>query len=480
MMSSVSSSTNSLQDSQDNRKDVDNITEHAVAAPVKKGPKVSESDMLFYYKHLLPFKYIFHWISHSNTEITNSFTNREFAYEYRSGAYQRYNSYTSLTDFKNSVIKANPTRFEIGAVYTVNPKERKTLPKSAMKPLEKDFVFDIDLTDYDGIRTCCSGTDICEKCWKFITVGSQVIEKALVEDFGFKNFIWVFSGRRGAHCWISDNKARNLNESKRRAIVEYMDVLGSPNGSGGGRQNGNRNGLNIKRPLHPHVKRSLEILKKKFKNIILDEQNPWEDDKVAFEGLLPMISDKNLRALLKDHWTNSPGRSSFEKWKDIKTIYENNSSKIIKNFGIQNFQNMREDIIIETLYPRLDIEVSRQLIHLLKSPFCIHPGTGNVCVPFDSKIMFEDYENELVAEESGNYEDYKKKGFDPMNAPNLSLLQTEFENATINGDFDANDDDWNRTSLKPYVKLFTDFVSKLVEDEEKVAQRQAKKRKLTG
>lgn len=66
---------------------------------VKQSAMPSEVDMQFYYQRLLPFKYIFTWTSHS-PKPTKDFTMREFAYEYRSTAYKRYNSYSNVDEFK--------------------------------------------------------------------------------------------------------------------------------------------------------------------------------------------------------------------------------------------------------------------------------------------------------------------------------------------------------------------------------------------
>ncbi|QWU88896.1 hypothetical protein CA3LBN_003204 [Candidozyma haemuli] len=440
----------------------------------QKSSKPSSADMSFYYERILPFRHIFQWLNHS-PKPSKDFTMREFAYEYRSGAYQRYNSFNSPEEFKKSVVAANPTRFEVGAVYAVNPKERKNLPKSAMKPLSKELVFDIDLTDYDEIRTCCSGTAICTKCWKFIKVASQVLTHSLKEDFGFDHFVWVFSGRRGAHCWVSDAKARTLDESARKSIVEYLDVLGGRSSKMG------KTSLSLKKPFHPHVERSFDILKTYFQEIVLEDQNPWETSASSDENawgkvdeLLSFIPDQALRAALKSKWKESSSYSSSKaKWDDINTV----AQKILKHQSqVSQLNDAKKEIIIYFMYPRLDIEVSKQLIHLLKSPFCIHPGTGNICVPFDPTKNL-----------SANTED-DHYGFNPMTAPNLSQLQDEidtWEAKRVNRDSsqplsDSEDQnaastrvpDYEKTSLKPYVQYFSSFVNGLLKEELKSSKRE--------
>lgn len=81
------------------------------------------------------------------------------------------------------------------------------------------------MTDYDSIRTCCSGADICARCWGFIAAAVHVLDDAIRDQFGFRQLLWVYSGRRGIHLWISDREALELTDDQRKAIVGWLGVI---------------------------------------------------------------------------------------------------------------------------------------------------------------------------------------------------------------------------------------------------------------
>ena len=345
---------------------------------------------------------------------------------------------------RKQVLQLNPSRFEIGPVYTANPRDRKTLRKStAFRPKAKELVFDLDLTDYDEIRTCCDKANICHKCWSFVSMAIKVVDAALRNDFGFEHIMWVYSGRRGAHAWISDERARDMDDARRKALAGYLEVIK------GGSQSGKK--VNVKRPLHPHLARSLEILKPHFAHDILEDQDPFATQ-AGSERLLSLIPDTALATALRKKWDAAPNRSSTYKWADIDAVAKSGASKSLDG---KVLLEAKQDIVLEYTYPRLDVEVSKKQIHLLKSPFVIHPGTGRVCVPINLE---------------------KLEKFDPLGVPTVTELLgeiDEYDNREMQTaeDGEGGEDgakkmqDYEKTSLKPYVEYFRTYVASLLKVE---------------
>lgn len=137
------------------------------------------------------------------------------------------------------------------------------------------MVFDIDMTDYDDVRICCTGASICPRCWGYMTMAVKTVDIALREDFGFNNIMWVYSGRRGVHCWVCDPSARALTNEARTAVVEYLSV------HTGSKENSDRKmKQTFTHPIHPMVKRAYTLLEPYFERFIANK-----DEKVG-QGLL--------------------------------------------------------------------------------------------------------------------------------------------------------------------------------------------------
>jgi DNA primase catalytic subunit len=85
-------------------------------------------------------------------------------------------------------------------------------------------VFDMDM-DERTIRPCeCSGTrNSCDKCWEHIMMPIMKATKSfLVDLFGFKSVLFIFSGKRGFHCYILDPKVWNWTSEQRAALLHRI------------------------------------------------------------------------------------------------------------------------------------------------------------------------------------------------------------------------------------------------------------------
>ncbi|KAF9898842.1 hypothetical protein BX616_003549 [Lobosporangium transversale] len=343
-----------------------------------------------FYRHFFPAKPYFQWLNYSNSPIpSKNFMNREFSFFLMDETFMRYQSFKSLDELKQELTRLCPTRIDLGAVYNIRPKDKNMVRSGALTAVSKELVFDIDMTDYDEIRTCCSGGDVCTKCWEFMTVAMKIIDTALREDFGFKHLLWVYSGRRGVHCWVADMRARVMTNDQRKAIVQYLEVV-----KGGAHQ---VRKVKLPSTLHPSLSRSRKTLENHFRNLMFSSQDILTTPK-QWEKVLAIIPDQAIQDEIRKEWESAPTRAPAEKWENLKTIIDQKTN--VKS----PLRAIHLDIMFQYTYPRLDDKVSIDIRHLLKSPFCIHPKTGRVCVP----IPIETCDN-----------------FDPTSAPTVPQLVKE-------------------------------------------------------
>ncbi|KAL2480933.1 DNA primase [Abeliophyllum distichum] len=269
---------------------------------------------------------------------------REISFTLENDIYTRFLSFNSITELEKAIKEKCPFKIDIGAVYSVDPAKKDAYSQNAFTPVERELVFDIDISDYDDVRFCCSGANVCSQCWPLMTVAIKVIDTALRDDFGFNHILWVYSGRRGVHCWVCDGKARRLNNEQRAAITEYLHVYK-------GNENSNKK-VSLMGPLHPFLARSYtEVLKDFFEEKFIYSQELFSNEE-RYEKILEMIPEESVTSELRGKWLdNKRSRDdvNMARWGHLKQLLQSGKHKLLEELNRGGLRSEGEDGMLANL-----------------------------------------------------------------------------------------------------------------------------------
>ena len=358
---------------------------------------------------------------------------------------------------KKAIQKRQPHKIDIGAVFSAYPKDHTSIRPELFKTEERELVFDIDMTDYDEVRNCCTGANICHRCWPFMTMALRCVDVALREDFDFKHILWIYSGRRGIHCWVNDDKARKLSNEVRTAVVEYLSLAVEGKEK---RLEDELKNSKIARELedgklHPHLKRSFDILEPYFADYIAD--NDGQGMFATSKNWIPVLNSipdcqtgHAIREELANEFKSDRNLTGKQRWELVKgkvfmTENSNTSNKKRKATDYPQLRQWVREVVFRYTYPRLDANVSKAMNHLLKSPFCVHPKTGRVCVPIDPRTA---------------------DSFDPFKVPTVRTLCEEIDEYDKKNPNDKGiTSDTDKTALKGAIDIFkTSFMNSMTKE----------------
>ncbi|KAA8590827.1 hypothetical protein FQN60_001770 [Etheostoma spectabile] len=307
-----------------------------------------------YYRRLFPFSQYYRWLNYGGVQ-KNYFQNREFSFTLKDDIYVRYQSFSTQTELEKEMQKMNPYKIDIGAIYSHR----------------KELVFDIDMTDYDDVRSCCSAADICCKCWTLMTIAIHILDRAL-------------------------RAARKLSVAARSAVAEYLSLV-----KGGDEM---LKKVVLTDPIHPFIRESLAVVERYFPRYALQEQDILGRKESVNKVLALMPEDilftkcsRSGKELQQDFQNE---KKPENRWKLVKEQAKRKQGTAKKG------QYFEKEIMLQYCYPRLDVNVSKGVNHLLKSPFSVHPKTGRISVPMDLKEL---------------------ETFDPFAVPTISQICEELD-----------------------------------------------------
>ena len=349
---------------------------------------VHKSTFESYYKHMFPASHVFKLFSRTWQDKKYSPECREYGTETIDGIFRRWKCCSNEDDLRTLVSAAEIGKLNIGAVFKQQIWMRWKLPSNqSMIPLQREFVIDIDLDDYSSGAVSIDKNDLQQndRMWPLVAIGILICKDILKEAFGFSQFLVVYSGRRGAHLWVLDQRACELTDEARAAIIKFITPSDKMSESG-----------------------------RKYFSWLLQHPNfgsgpnPLEASEIGMETVfqrfvykffvnyaIKPLGEKNGLGLLDSRFD----REHFIKMADLKFSDQDVGHILNCASGVAAFDKMQYlislqpealrkwtivrmcETICTMVWPRPDVAVSTHMNHTLKAPYSVHPKTGRISIP---------------------------------------------------------------------------------------------------
>ena len=327
----------------------------------------TDTSLTSYYTDVAPFDVLCELLTRNNAY---QLQHREISFEIErrtavatlaktDSFYKRKLVFADAADWRKQVLQQQSSaavlKFDRGAVYD-KPLHKESSKRNMPTTIGAELVFDIDISDYDDVRVCCKGKNACDNCWLLVKSAAQLLEVRLRSEFGFKHTVWVFSGRRGVHCWVLDDKAFSLPNEHREAIVDYF--------------NADRDAAIAGLPLSTFWRGEYTIMLGVF-NRHLTAQNLYRNSAELTKALISIGLSETVAELCAKKCADADNAEVALN----AIVSEYNRANVIKR------PNLKTEIVAAFLLPRLDRNVTTKMEHLVKLPFSPHPSTGFLCLP---------------------------------------------------------------------------------------------------
>ena len=286
----------------------------------------------------------------------------------------------NIADFfkkRNLLIKA----LHIGPCWTGVPRkvakvdDPKTHDLDRLRPDSGPLKIDIDLTDYAQLGVPKENLEANDLHWPILNLAIDVSKRLLKEAFGLEEVVCFYSGRRGVHIWVMDERAWQMDDEERATVLEFMSCPLDKAGVA-------KDSFLDRSPWYKTVYE--EHVLETFGDLLLNSEIDLFKSTEAvcrFEAMM-RVRNETITNCFRDLKTCTD--SPVEKFRTLSDQVTELATKKANSFGWMKVRV--QAAILTLLWPRFDKGASTKLGHMIKAPFSVHSSTQRIAVPLPDDL----------------------------------------------------------------------------------------------